>query len=330
MARTMWVRTGLLVAGAVAAVTAIGACSSNSGSSAASDIAHGNAGGKVVNGLEAPAGLPQASDAQTRAGSGAVFGTSDGGTNSASVQPNTATAPTALGPFRIQTVDMTVSIEKAADVAAAANKADAIAAKYGGEVFGDDRTAGTDASAQLTLKVPPDKLSLVLNELSALGVEKSRSQSTKDVTAQVIDVDTRVKNLSDSIKSLQLLFSRATKLGDIITLESELSQRESELESTQAQARALHAQTDTATVTVSLITADHAVAPKHHKTGGFVGGLRDGWHAFVTGAIWIAKAIGAVLPFAVLLIVLGFGLRFAWPRLGISRRVRPEPAPAAE
>jgi hypothetical protein len=292
-------RAVLIGAAGIAAITLIGACSG--GSSRATGVgAKSNA---------ATASRDAAPPGVARSGGGSVADTSPGTT--------VAVVTTA----KIRQVAMTVEVAKAADVARRADQAGAIAASAGGEVYGDDREGGKDATATLTLKVPPAALSDVVRDLSRLGTEKSRTSSTKDVTAEVVDVDTRVASLQDAITELQKLYNRPDQpLADVLEVERELAARESDLESLQAQQRALHAQTDTATVTLTLVTAAPPVHKKHHA-GGFVGGLRDGWDAFVHGATAVATGVGAVVPFAVLLLLLAFGLRLVWPRLGARRRV---------
>lgn len=208
----------------------------------------------------------------------------------------------------IQTADLVVEIAKGPDVAAKANRAEQIAVAAGGQVFADDRTAGSTPTAALTLKVPGGSLARVLTDLSALGKEKSRHSTTTDVTTQVADVTSRVRSAQASIDRLRLLFHQATKVSDVIALESELSQREADLESLQAQQRSLAAQTEMATVTLNLSTpaAGTGVHKKHQDKSGFLGGLQRGWQAFTHGAIAVATGVGAALPFLGLtLLILG-------------------------
>jgi hypothetical protein len=208
----------------------------------------------------------------------------------------------------IQTADIVVEIAHGSDVAARANRAGQLAIAAGGSVFADERTSGDRPTAALTLKVPGPALVRVLNELGALGKEVSRQSSSKDVTGEVADVNSRVQSAQDSIDAWRQLLSRATKLSDIIALESQLSQREADLEALQAQQRALAAQTAMATVTLNLTTSAAAavVHKKQQDEAGFLGGLERGWRAFTAAAGALATGVGAALPFLVLgLLILG-------------------------
>ena len=152
----------------------------------------------------------------------------------------------------IRTADITVVT---GSVGARADQARRIATDAGGTLDGDDRTAGEHPSATLVLRIPPARLDDVLTQLSALGKEQTRHSSSRDVTTQVADVDSRVRSAVDAIAQLQGLYSKATRVADVIAIEGELSQREADLESLQAQQRALAGQVSLATLTLYLVPA---------------------------------------------------------------------------
>lgn len=240
--------------------------------------------------------------------------------------------PLVNGGYKIEIARMTVAVKGASNVATQANKATTIAEQFGGEVDRDDRTSGPHASASMLLRVPPDSLDDTLSELSKLGFPKYRSLSVTDVTQRVADVRSRVKSAEESIARLRVLFRHATKIGAIIEIESELNSREADLESLQAQQRALARETSMASITLALVTAEKKIAPvkppKKHHDNAFVAGLKHGWDGFTDAAAWIAKAVGTVLPFIVLIFVLGVGLRVAWPRLRRGQGPTPAPTPS--
>jgi Domain of unknown function (DUF4349) len=223
---------------------------------------------------------------------------------------------------KIRIADLTVAVKRGGSVPATADRAESIAITAGGAVDADDRASGPHATATLVLRVPPQQLADVLNRLSSLGIEKSRHSTTQDVTAKVADVASRVASANESILRLRQLYRSATKVRDVIAIESELAVRESNLESLQAQQRALAAQTTTARITLTLIKQPRQPAPPppaQHRSG-FIGGLLNGWDAFRDGAGALATAAGAVLPFLALLVVLFVGWRVLWPRLRQTHR----------
>jgi hypothetical protein len=255
------------------------------------------------------------------AGTGSTRGTTDGGGKlSAPVLDD--------GAAKIRTAEITVAVAGYQHVAQRADEADDIAARAGGEIDSDDRTTGRYATASVRLRVPPDQLQPVLTALGKLGAEQSRSSSTTDVTERVADVTSRLSSARESIARLRQLYGTATKVADVIAVESELSSREADLESLEAQQRSLAKQTAMASVSLHLETAAaHPTPPRKTPDRGFLGGLRQGWDGFVATAVWVADAVGRVLPFLVLLLVLAFAARLLGLRLPTRVRRGGTPAP---
>ncbi|HET7899818.1 MAG TPA: DUF4349 domain-containing protein, partial [Candidatus Nanopelagicales bacterium] len=275
---------GVAVVGAVAGLGALTSGGGGSGGSSGSSVSGRASGGDGTAGPGAVVGAPAV------APRGPVKGSTGGGSGTST---DIGLTVADIGTSKIRTVDMTVQVRHGVSVAAQANAAEAIASRAGGEVDADERSSGRYAEATLVLRVPPDQLVPALADLSRLGIEKTRHLATKDVTSAVADVNSRVASAQEAIDRLRLLYRQATKVADVITIESELSARESDLESLQAQQRALSAQTATATITLSLVSppvlTKHVVPPpKKHETTGFLGGLREGWHAFAAGAAILA------------------------------------------
>jgi hypothetical protein len=291
-------------------IVLLAGCSQSPGRSASSAGGGADTGhGRVASGRAVNASAPKDSGAQA-AGPGVA------------VDPAKLEAPV-TNEAVIRTADIVVEIAHGSDVAPRANRAAQIAIAAGGSVFADERTSGDRASAALTLKVPGPALLRVLNDLAALGKELSRQSSSKDVTGEVADVNSRVRSAQDSIDQWRLLLGRATKLGDIIALESQLSQREADLEALQAQQRALTAQTAMATITLNLTTPSPAtIAHRGQNKSGFLGGLERGWRALTHGAGAVAAGVGAALPFLGLcLLILGVGVLVRRRTRGSTRPV---------
>ena len=149
----------------------------------------------------------------------------------------------------------------------------------------------------------------LLDQLGRLGAEESRTSSTKDVTEDVADIGSRVASMQASIARIRAILARADKIGDVVSVESELSSRTTELESLQARQRALAGQVDYATVTLELRATPIAAAVPPVERGGFVGGLQDGWHAFTAAVGVVLTALGALLPFLAIAIPVAFAVR---------------------
>jgi hypothetical protein len=223
--------------------------------------------------------------------------------------------PLLTGRQVIYTADITVQTK---DIKTAVDQLAQLALGRGGVVFGeqvslaskDPDNPGT-ASATVTLKVPPEALNQggILDQIGRLGTELSRNETASDVTAQVADVNSREAAAQDSLARLRQLFQHAGNVADLATVENEIAQREADLESLEAQQRTFTQQVAQATITVNLV-ATPKVAPliapvKRAHVVGFVRGLRGGWHAFTRTVTGITTALGALLPFLGVLLVLG-------------------------
>jgi Ca-activated chloride channel homolog len=214
-----------------------------------------------------------------------------------------------------------------ADVDVAAELVLSRARKVGGRVDGDNRrSSGKNRSAQLVLRVPPAALDDLINkDLKGLGTETNRTVTGDDVTAARADVDARVKALTTSVDRLRDFLKHSGTITDLVQLESQLSQREAELESTVAQQRALADQITLATLTVDLVVERSAVTRAGGGPTGFGSALGNGLHGLVVGVRWVLAVAGYALPFVLLVAVV------LLPLLVIRRRRTsqiPAPAPA--
>jgi hypothetical protein len=194
--------------------------------------------------------------------------------------------------------DATITAE---DPLAASKQAVRIVESAGGRV--DDRTeyaAGENdnGSAQLTLRIPADSLTAVLEKLEKLGTTEQVSLSTSDVTVEKQDLDARIDALRASIGRLGALIAKAKNISDLIALESEISSRQGELESLEAQQRYLADQVAMSSITLYL--QSEAQAPVSQPDT-FWDGLSAGWGAFVAFWAGLLVVLGVLLPWIVTL-----------------------------
>ncbi|MEV0125546.1 DUF4349 domain-containing protein [Streptomyces sp. NPDC050703] len=225
------------------------------------------------------------------------------------------------GTHVIRTATLTVRVT---DVPKALAEARAAAGDAGG-IVGDEKTSrdgdGRDRS-RLVLRVPQERYEEVLAALEGTGRLIARNAKAKDVTDQVVDVESRVRSQRASVARVRELMDEATKLSDVVTLEGELSTRQAELEALLARRASLKDRTTMATITLSL--TEGAARADAADDGGptLLDALAGGWSAFVTVLRWIGIALAGVLPFAaVAALLLLLWLRVVRPRL--PRRARP-------
>ncbi|KKK05468.1 DUF4349 domain-containing protein [Micromonospora sp. HK10] len=214
------------------------------------------------------------------------------------------------------------------DVERAAREATDRVRTAGGFVGGDQRDSDSaDARAELTLRVPADRFTAVIDQLAGLGRQEQREIRTQDVTEETVDLDARIATQRARVASARNLLAKASTIGDLVNLENEVGRREADLASLEAKKRRLADLTALSTITVTFVGPDAAAAePEEESELGFLVGLRGGWDAFV-GAVRVALTVlGALLPF---LVVIGVPvvLLLVWSRRRARRTPPAGPAP---
>ncbi|MGI5403528.1 DUF4349 domain-containing protein [Streptomyces sp. CA-135486] len=234
----------------------------------------------------------------------------------------------------IRTAELEVEVKDGAKALAAARRT---AETAGGHVANEttERLDDTHVTSRIVLRVPQEKYDGVLAELAGAGKLISRKADAKDVTDQVVDVESRIATQRASVARVRALMDRAEKLSDVVTLEGQLSSRQAQLESLLAQQAALKDRTTLATITLSLSESEDKGPKKEDDGPGFLDALGGGWDALLATGRWIAVATGAVAPFAAVVAALYALWRWVLgPRLP-KRRVAaaasaPEPGPGQD
>ncbi|MET7616819.1 DUF4349 domain-containing protein [Streptomyces sp. NPDC005408] len=264
--------------------------------------------------------------AEGAAGSGYAGDKDSGARQADPKQPKQPLLPTHI----IRTAELDVEVKDASKALAAAR---GTAENAGGHVANEstERIDDTHVTSRLVLRVPQEKYDEVLAELAGAGKLLSRKADAKDVTDQVVDVESRIATQRASVNRVRALMDRADKLSDVVTLEGQLSSRQAELESLLAQQAALKDRTTLATITLSLSETEKKET-KEDDDPGFLDALGGGWDALAATVRWITVAIGAVAPFAAVLAALYALWRWVLrPRLGrrpVAEATAPAPGPA--
>ncbi|MDO3683069.1 DUF4349 domain-containing protein [Micromonospora sp. C28ISP2-4] len=215
------------------------------------------------------------------------------------------------------------------DVEAAAREATTAVTAAGGFVGADRRSSrAAEARAALTLRVPADRFTAVIDRLAGLGRQERREIRTEDVTEQVVDLDARIATQRARVESSRKLLARATSVDELVRLENEVGTRQADLAALEARKRRLADLTSLSTITVTFLGQDASTAEEEADLG-FLAGLGGGWSAFLASARVLLTVLGAVLPFAVVIGV-PLWLLLLWRRRVRARRTPPpDPDPAA-
>ncbi|MEW2491346.1 DUF4349 domain-containing protein [Streptomyces sp. NPDC048411] len=270
----------VLAAGMLAALLTLSGCGAADDSSGSSKSAADSADNKAA----APAGR-----------TGSAGGESDRGATDGSPARSTGSpAPTTT--HVIRKASLSVEVKSVPKAAAAARS---VTEDAGGLVANEstDRIDDLRETSHLVLRVPQAEYDGVLRKLAGGGKLLSRTSEAKDVTDQVVDVESRIATQRASVARVRKLMDRADKIADVVALEGELSNRQAELESLLSRQESLKDRTTLATITLDLAEPEPSAQGTDDDDPGFVDALGGGWHAFVTMVKWIAMAVGAAAPF---------------------------------
>ncbi len=154
------------------------------------------------------------------------------------------------------------------------------------------------------------------------GKLTSLHENVQDVTNDYIDTQSRLINLRGEQQRLLTLLSNTTALGDIIAVESKLTDVEGQIEDIEAHLNALKNQTTFYTVTIDLQPILPVTTPPPTSTPWNLGQvLHDSWsaalefgHGLATLLIWLAVFSIYLIPVA----LVGW---FVWRRIHSNQAV---------
>jgi len=205
-----------------------------------------------------------------------------------------------------------LAVVTAADAVEAAWKAAETACLAAGcellasNVARDDERA--PAAAFLDARLPPEALAPFLARLGGLGRIGRHATAAEDKTAEVVDVEARLRNMAGFRDNLRkLMTTPGARLKDLIDVERELTRVQSELDSLATRRKVLAGETEKVRVTVAF-GAQPAVLEAGMWLPVKSAVLRAGHVLAASVATLIGSAV-ALLPWALVLIVAGLGLR---------------------
>ena len=219
------------------------------------------------------------------------------------------------------------------DVGAAQFAVQKVVDQYGGQVTEEKTTTdddGNPAFTRMVLRIPVGHFTDAMDQLKHVGVLETANTSEDDVTTQVIDTRTRLHAQQRSIARITTLFDRAESIRDIMAIEAQLTRRQADLDSLERQAAYLAGQTTLSTITVSIdqIHEKKAAVAKDDDSG-FVAGLSAGWSGLTTFAVGVATVAGALLPWLVVVAMIGVPVLLL-VRTVRRRRTAPPAGPTPE
>ena len=218
------------------------------------------------------------------------------------------------------------------DVTAAVSAARSAIQGMGGYIGASQQYSdGENVVATISYRVPSDRWEDALDALRALGTEVGEQTDSADVTGQIVDLDARIRNLRASETALVKHLSDASRVADVLEIESRLSEVRGQIEQLSAQKASLDDQVAYATLTVTFGIEVQAIteaaarwdpgAEVEQAGASLVGFLQ----VLASAAIWLAIVGLPIILMVTLIVAIGL---FVARRLGFLRRTPTPPPPA--
>lgn len=155
-------------------------------------------------------------------------------------------------------------------------------------------------SGTTTLRVPVAGYPAALAQARGAGRVTSASSEARDVTGDYVDLGARISALQQTRSTYLTLLSKATNIGDTLSVQQRVQDVQTQIEQLQGQQKLLADTSDLATLTLT-VTEAGSVLPAPHSTGGFGAALHRAVAGF-TGGLQALIAVSGPVLFALLLL----------------------------
>jgi len=166
-------------------------------------------------------------------------------------------------------------------------------------------------SANITARIPADKLDGFLKQIGEVANVVDRNESVEDVTLQYVDLDSHARMLEEEQDRLLELLSEAETIEDIITIESRLSEVKYQLESMKSQLRTFDNKVQYSTVHIYIdevveLTPVVELSAGERIAAGFMDSIEDITEGIKEFCIEFIIHIPYIIVWAVIIIILVF------------------------
>ncbi|MGH9727023.1 MAG: DUF4349 domain-containing protein [Candidatus Acidiferrales bacterium] len=189
------------------------------------------------------------------------------------------------------------------------------------------RVSDSEPTGTMSLRVAPEDLQKLLAHVGKLGKIAQHTTQRQDKTADVVDADARLKNLTSFRDNLRAMIAKpSAKVADLVEIQQQLTDTQAQLDSESAMRKILANETEKIAVEISF---------RVESPSGSSGGLAEIWTALRESGSVLADStaslitvIVTVIPWLILIVPGVWFLRRVWRRLR-RRRSGVTPPPAA-
>ena len=222
-------------------------------------------------------------------------------------------APTADGARVVKTGSIALVVEDG-DVTPRLTQVQQLAADAGGEVS-DAKTSelGPTPSGSVTLRVPVDRFEEVVAKVRSLkGEVREATTSGKDVTTEYADLEAQIRTLTAARERFLEILSGARTIGDVLAVQQRVDDVTGRIDRLEGQRRVLAAQSERATLQVTVTEADDPLVRAEKPDDGLSKAFADAWHGFTSGVEGLIRLSGRGILLLMCLAVAAVVVRLGW------------------
>jgi Domain of unknown function (DUF4349) len=171
-------------------------------------------------------------------------------------------------------------------------------------------------SGSMFLRVSPGDLKKLFDQVEKQGQIVGHATESEDKTTLVLDTEARIKNLTSFRDSLRAMLAKpSASVKDIVDIQQQLTDVQSQLDSETAQRKILD--NDTEKVAVEISFGVERTGRKRSAWTPIAEALRESGSDLAVSVAWLISAIVTIIPWLVLILPLCWLLSKLWRR---SRR----------
>lgn len=175
------------------------------------------------------------------------------------------------------------------------------------------KSSGT-MSLNITVRIPADQYEAFLSGLEGTGRVMSRSENVRNISKTYYDTEATIESLEIQESRLLNMMNEAASIDDMLTIESRLTEVQTELNKNKTQLDTMNTDVNYSTVNISVQeVVEYSDSETVKKTGTFgdrlINTFKDSWKAFLSILEFLLFLIIRLVPIALIALAIIFPVR---------------------
>jgi len=181
------------------------------------------------------------------------------------------------------------------------------------------RTGDSAPSGTIALRVVPDDLKKLLGQVEKVGRVAQHTTEREDKTTAVVDTEAKIKNLTTFRDSLRAMLAKpSAKVADLVEIQKQLTETQSELDGETAQRKILANETEKIAIEIDLRIGRRTESASGWSQVGSA--LRESGSILGDSTASLITTIVAIIPWLILIVPGIWFLRRMWKSWKLRRK----------